>query len=125
MDKNKIILSIAILIVGIIIGGSIFASQVIKQQSIERQQQIDLQAKQAEAQAIKQSLDNCLATAEQTYKLKTEQRCFSEGYTQEQINNGKCIFSSTQAELDTLNKEAEEFKKELQTDKDNCYKQYK
>ena len=66
MDKNKIILSIAILIVGIIIGGSIFASQVIKQQSIERQQQINLneerkieQAKTDKEQEI-ENFDNTL-----------------------------------------------------------------
>ena len=43
MDKNKLVLSIAILLTSIVLGGFYYASQVNKQQSIERQQEIKLQ----------------------------------------------------------------------------------
>jgi hypothetical protein len=42
MDKNKLILSISILLAGLIVGGFIYASQIIKQKSIERQQELKL-----------------------------------------------------------------------------------
>ncbi|MCK5475444.1 MAG: hypothetical protein KAI71_02590 [Candidatus Pacebacteria bacterium] len=43
MDKNRLILSIAILSASIILGGFYYASQVNKQQSIERQQAIRIE----------------------------------------------------------------------------------
>lgn len=43
MDKNRLILPIAILIASIILGGFFYASQLNKQKSIERQQEIKLQ----------------------------------------------------------------------------------
>lgn len=51
MDKNKLILSISILVASIILGGFFYASQVNKQQSIERQQEIELQNDNREAEA--------------------------------------------------------------------------
>lgn len=55
VDKNKLVLPIAILIASVIVGGFYYASQASKQQSIEKQQQIDLQAKQAELKAKKEA----------------------------------------------------------------------
>ena len=57
MNKDKLILPVTILLAAIIIGGFIYASQTAKQQSIERQQRIELEAKQAELQAEKEQQD--------------------------------------------------------------------
>lgn len=46
MDRHKLILPVSILLGCIILGGFYYASQINKQRSIERQQQIDLQAKE-------------------------------------------------------------------------------
>lgn len=43
MDKNRLVLSIAILLASIILGSFYYASQVNKQQSIERQQAIKIE----------------------------------------------------------------------------------
>ena len=43
MDKNKLALSIAILLASIILGGFYYASQINKQKSIERQQAIKIE----------------------------------------------------------------------------------
>ena len=50
MNKNILILSIAIILAGIIFGGFYYASEVKKQQSIEKQQQVDLQTKKEQQQ---------------------------------------------------------------------------
>lgn len=58
MDKNKLILSISILLAGLIVGGFIYASQINKQKSIERQQELklmqDLRIEQDRAERDKQ-----------------------------------------------------------------------
>lgn len=52
MEKlNKLSLPATILIASIILGGFYYASEANKQASIERQQQLELQAKQAQQQA--------------------------------------------------------------------------
>jgi hypothetical protein len=56
MDKNKLILSISILMGCILLGGFFYASQVVKQKSIESQQQTELQEKK-EADQIKAEQD--------------------------------------------------------------------
>ena len=45
MDKNKLILPVAIILGCIVLGGSFFAVQASKQRSIEKQQEVELQAK--------------------------------------------------------------------------------
>lgn len=45
LDKNKLILPIAIILGCLILGGAFYKIQVNKQKSIEKQQQIELQAK--------------------------------------------------------------------------------
>lgn len=70
---NKLLLPVAILIASIILGGFILTSQIIKQNSIEKQQQLDLRAKQAEEQTTKNQNNTialqkslCVASAQQT-----------------------------------------------------------
>ncbi len=51
MDKiNKLSLPITILLASVILGGFYYATELNKQSSIERQQQLELEAKQMEAQ---------------------------------------------------------------------------
>jgi len=136
MNKNKLILPISILLGCIILGGFFYVSQINKQRSIEKQQQIELQAKseqdkakmeadKAQQNAIKQAeeinkqmLSDCLKKAEKEYTSAGNTKCLFAGYTQEQINDNKCFISMTQNEIDSIDKT-------LQTNKDNCYKQYK
>lgn len=63
MDKNKLVLSITILLASIVLGGFYYASQVNKQKSIERQQQIEIQAK-AETNRIKTEINRTEAHKE-------------------------------------------------------------
>lgn len=58
MDKNKLILPVAIIIAAIIIGGFLYAIQINKQESIERQQQISIQQKKSEN--VSNKYDDCI-----------------------------------------------------------------
>ncbi len=81
MDKNKLILPISILVASIILGGFFYASQINKQQSIERQQQIELQAKQTESR-IKAEQDK------KEYVVKRKADCYGiEGTERKKFNN--------------------------------------
>ena len=51
MENNKLVLPISIILGCIILGRFYYASEANKQQSIEKQQQLDIQAKQAATQA--------------------------------------------------------------------------
>jgi len=123
MNKDKLILPVTILLAAIIIGGFIYASQTAKQQSIERQQRIELEAKQAELQAEKEQQD----------KIKQEEEL-------KQLNLSYCLEKADEAYLSylklngTTNKDgsvttptyiSDIANKNKQNDKDNCYKQYK
>jgi len=46
MDKNKLVLPVSILVGCIVLGGFYYASEANKQASIEKQQQVELQAKE-------------------------------------------------------------------------------
>ena len=63
MDKNRLVLSVTILLASIILGGFYYASQVNKQKSIERQQQIKIQAK-TETNRVKTEIDRAEAYKE-------------------------------------------------------------
>ena len=72
MDKNKLILSVSILLGCIALGGFYYASEANKQKSIEKQQQTELQAKkdQATADALQKDIEasqkaSCVSEAEQ------------------------------------------------------------
>ena len=55
MEKNKLAIPVSILLGCVILGGFYYASEINKQQSIEKQQRIDLQAKQAQQQSDMQA----------------------------------------------------------------------
>ena len=130
MDKlNKLSLPAVILIASIILGGFYFASQVMKQESIEKQQQIKIeQEKQnllTEQEANKQSemtqrlrdslsqsqLNTCLDEAEDTHNFITEAfiQAINEGEF-DNVSNPEFVF--------------DEAKRDLETDKDECFKKY-
>jgi regulatory protein YycI of two-component signal transduction system YycFG len=88
MDKNKLILPITILVVSIILGGFYYVSQSNKQQSIEKQQQMELQLKQSELKAKKDTEE----------KLEREKGL-------ESIGKSACVNEATQSAVD-LNKAA-------------------
>ncbi len=93
MDKHKIILPISILLGCIILGGFFYAIQVNKQKSIERQQQIDLRAKQAELQ-VKAEQDK------KEYIVKRKKDCYDlETSERKKFNNTKS--SAYDEEADT------------------------
>lgn len=69
MDKNKLILSVSIVLGAIILGGFFYAIQVNKQQSIERQQELKLQDDRRQQEAenaledLKLKQDECKTLA--------------------------------------------------------------
>lgn len=71
MDKNKLILPVAIVLGSIIIGGFFYAIQVNKQQSIERQQELKLEEdrRQLEEDRRQQETENAL----EDLKLKQDE----------------------------------------------------
>ena len=76
MDKHKLIFPISILLGCIILGGFFYVSQVSKQKSIEKQQQIELQAKQIELE-IKTEQDKkeyIVKRKKDCYDLETSER---------------------------------------------------
>lgn len=76
MEKHKIILPISILLGCIILGGFFYATQVSKQKSIEKQQQIDLRAKQTElqAKAEQDKREYVVKRKKDCYDLETSER---------------------------------------------------
>jgi len=130
MDKlNKLSLPVVILMASIILGGFYFASQVMKQGSIEKQQQIKIEQEEqellTEQEANKQSemaqrlrdslsqaqLNTCLDEAEDTYDFTTSAfiQAIDEGKF-DNVSNPEFVF--------------DEAKKELETDKADCFKRY-
>jgi len=105
MDQiNKLSLPVTILIASVIIGGFYYASEANKSASIEKQQQVDLQAKQAEQQAITDQNNMvageksaCVAEAQQTatteyisafcYPGNASKECTNGTYLVAQYNN--------------------------------------
>lgn len=70
MDKNKLIIAIAILLAACIVGGFVYAAQVNKQDSIERQQLLKLEedrrvaesnAEREQAEFISKKKNDCLS----------------------------------------------------------------
>ncbi len=68
MDKNKFILPISILLGCIILGGFYYMGVVYNQQAIKKQQQVNIQAKQAEQRAAidQQTYQNDLIVSEKS-----------------------------------------------------------
>ena len=76
MDKNKLVLPISILLGCIILGGFFYASQLSKQESIEKQQQIDLQAKE-EQDKLKQQIEQAkIEQDKKEYIAKRKKDCY-------------------------------------------------
>ena len=122
MDKNKLVLPFSILLGCIILGGFYYASQINKQRSIEKQQQINLQTKQAELQTQvnvetqnKMDFSTCLNKAELIY-TKLQEFLFQKTEEPNCKNSLAC--------LTVYNGKQEEIKLDLQNEKDECFKLY-
>jgi len=78
MKKNKLSLSVTILLATIILGGFYYATQMSKQRSIEKQQRVEIEQNQQERlekqqakEESEQALNTCMANAEESYHDRT------------------------------------------------------
>jgi hypothetical protein len=76
MEKQKLVLPICIIIGCLILGGFYYATQVQKQQSIEKQQKIDLEAKEVERQikVEQEKKEYIVKRKAECYDLETSER---------------------------------------------------
>lgn len=101
MDKNKLILSISILISSIVLGGFLYEIQVIKQQSIEKQLQ-----------------------------MKTEQDRITTEQEKKEKENQESLLNECLKEVDAKNKQLWDSGhlgmtlQEIKNNKDTCFKKY-
>ena len=103
--KQRLILPISILFGCIVLGGFIYASQISKQKSIEKQQQIDIRAKENQ-----QQLDLQIKKEEVKAKIEADQ----------ETETNK-LLSKYREECEDIE---EKNSKALQTTYDNCESEY-
>lgn len=108
---NKSNLHATILLGSFILGSFVFISQAYKQSSIEKQQQLKLDAENANAVAKNLGLSNCLNNAEDNYQTNFESYCISEN------KGNSCQSIKTYHAIDVRNI--------LKEEKEDCFKQYK
>jgi hypothetical protein len=111
LDKNKLILPIAIVLGCLILGGVFYMIQINKQKSIERQQEIKIEAERQAQKDRENKLSVCLGDAVSAYNVNWEAGCKFQGKTEK-----NCVLYGSVA--DDINSTLEEAK----TD---CYKTYK
>lgn len=130
MDKYKLILPISILSGCIILGIFFYAIQVKKQESIEKQQQINIQQKQAEVdreQAEKEvqkiQLEDCLNIADKEFKrITTISNNLWGTMCQDLVKQGRITQDGCNSGMiESLNEDKAKKEKDI----DNCYKRFK
>lgn len=123
MDRNKLILPVAIVLGSLIVGGFVFATQVNKQNSIERQKQWEIEQEDKKLQAEEDKLSE-----EKSEKIRNELKL---SICLDGANDkywGYMKLNGTEEEDGTINAPqyrwdfAEKMKQAVM---DNCYKQFK
>lgn len=85
LDKNKLILPIAIVLGCLILGGFFYVIQIAKQKSIEKQQQIELQSKkeQDKKEYIAKRSNDCL----NIYKVESDKWNNTQGWIYNEVTD--------------------------------------